>query len=88
MKNSNFMKSLAVLNEELSKIATSCPEIVYVGEPILRQVAEEVDLAEALGIAEKLKKTLLTYRQLTGFGRGLALTGVPKNRVHFEEFSF
>lgn len=62
------------------KSSGTCPEIVYVGNKVLREKAKNTNLKEGLEVAEKLKSTLLRYRKITGSGRGLAAPqiGVPK----------
>lgn len=66
------MHFLQNLNIDSNKIIESIPEIVYIGNPVLRTVTQEVDLEEGNIIAEKLMQVLKKYREITGIGRGLA----------------
>jgi peptide deformylase len=71
------------LNERFSKILEECPELVYIGGPVLRSKTEEVGLEEGLEIAERLKKVLRVYRGITGIGRGLAAPQVGLSKAVF-----
>lgn len=46
-------------------------------------MAEEVDLVEALEIAEKLKTVILNFREVTGLGRGIAAPQIGINKKVF-----
>ncbi len=81
------MTPISQLNEKLNEVIIKCPEITYMGEEVLRQPAEEVELAEALDISEKLQKTLLLYRDITGLGRGLAAPQVGISKRVFVTYS-
>lgn len=48
------------------------PEIRYAGDPVLREPASAVSLDDGLEIAKELEIVLLKYREITGWGRGLA----------------
>lgn len=65
------------------KILDQCPELVFIGDPILRAKAIEVSLNEGLMIAERLKDTLFKYRNITGLGRGLAGPQIGENKAVF-----
>ncbi len=80
-------KTITELNEKLNEVIIKCPEITYMGEEILRQPAEEVELAEVVDIADKLQKTLLAYRGITGLGRGLAAPQVGISKRVFVTYA-
>jgi peptide deformylase len=54
------------------KILDRFPEFKFIGDPILRKKTIPVSVKEGLEIADKLWKTLNSYRKITGYGRGLA----------------
>ncbi len=64
-----------------------CPDLIYVGNETLRKKSIEVDLSEALEIAEKLKETLLNYRNATGLGRGIAANQIGVNKRVFVTYT-
>lgn len=66
------MFNVLQLLEKLKEVIESCPELTFVGNPVLRTPAAETTLEEGLAIAERLKITLLKNRKITGYGRGLA----------------
>jgi peptide deformylase len=55
-----------------SKILDALPEIVYVGNPILRTKTKRVSIRKGIQIGKQLGKSLLRYRSIAGYGRGLA----------------
>ncbi|OGY20874.1 MAG: hypothetical protein A3A65_02750 [Candidatus Chisholmbacteria bacterium RIFCSPLOWO2_01_FULL_49_14] len=61
-------------------------ELRYVGDPILRQQAQIVDVAEGKIIGSQLGEILLRYRGITGTGRGLAAPQIGLNRAVFVTF--
>lgn len=71
------------LNKNFDLILEKCPEIVFVGSPVLRQNTQETTLEEGLVITEKLKNILLTYRSIVGYGRGLAAPQIGLNKSVF-----
>lgn len=56
----------------LSQVLQDIPEIIYVGNPILRKQTQTVSNEEGFKIGNKLKETIIKYRAVTGFGRGIA----------------
>jgi len=48
------------------------PEIVYVGESVLRKKAKETTIEKGKEIGKQLGDVLIRYRKETGIGRGLA----------------
>ena len=66
---SNLIQSKVAL---LQRIISEVPEIRYAGDPILRQKVSDTSVEEGGRISKQLAKVLLKYRDVTGFGRGLA----------------
>jgi len=73
---------VATFNRALNEI----PEVKYVGDPILRQQAELVEVVEGVAIGEELGKVLLHYREVAGIGRGLAAPQIGLNKAVFVTF--
>jgi peptide deformylase len=69
-----------------SHVLKEIPEVRYVGDPILRQRAEIVEIEEGLAIGNQLGKVLLRYREITGTGRGLAAPQIGLNKSVFVTF--
>ena len=69
-----------------SRALDEIPEVRYVGDPILRQQAQPVNLAEGVAIGEQLGKTLLHYREVSGIGRGMAAPQIGLNKAVFVTF--
>ena len=69
--------------EVFQKIIFEVPELVYLGNPILRTPTEKVNISEAKEISEKLTKTLLKIRNVAGYGRGLAAPQIGINKSVF-----
>ncbi len=80
MHNNQIIKSKI---EIFNKACESCPELIYVGEKSLREKSTDVTIPEALDIVEKLKETLLNYRNATGLGRGIAAPQIGINKRVF-----
>ncbi len=72
-------QSLQDKTELLQKVLVEVPELRYAGDVVLRQPTIEVSLEEGTQVAERLATTLLKYRELTGFGRGLAAPQIGEN---------
>lgn len=79
----DYTKRIGELNKKLETVIQECPEVTYVGNPILRTRAEEVSLEEGLEISKKLQDVLLRYRKITGYGRGLAAPQIGKAKSVF-----
>lgn len=69
-----------------SRALNEIPEIKYVGDPILRQRTELVEVAEGVIIGDQLGKVLLHYREIVGIGRGLAAPQIGLNKAVFVTF--
>lgn len=78
-----YTERLKELNQTFGKLLTECPELTFIGDPILRQETTAVSLEDGVKIAEKLKSTLLKYRQITGVGRGLAAPQIGRAKAVF-----
>ncbi len=63
------------------------PEVRYVGNPILRQQAQAVEIEEGKKIGEELNSVLLRYREIAGTGRGLAAPQIGLNKAVFVTFA-
>ena len=74
------------LNQTFKKVLDACPEIVYVGDRVLREKTRDVDLKEGAVISQKLIDVLKRYRAITGFGRGLAAPQIGENKSVFVTF--
>lgn len=62
------------------------PEVRYAGDPILRQVAQEVSVEEGLEIGKRLGDILMRYRKEVGYGRGFAAPQIGENKAVFVTF--
>ncbi len=67
-------------------ILKEIPEIHYAGNAVLREKTEETSLEDGLEIAKKLEKVLLKYREITGYGRGLAAPQIGMGKSVFITF--
>lgn len=54
------------------KVMETFPEFRFIGDSILRRRAKEVTVSEGIEIGNILGNTLIKYRELVGYGRGLA----------------
>lgn len=68
----DYLKRIKELNKNFEIVVQECPEITYIGNPILRTKTQEVSVEEGSKISKKLKDVLVRYRDITGYGRGLA----------------
>jgi len=75
-------KRVATFDRVLDEI----PEVKLVGDPVLRQIAEQVAVAEGIAIGEQLGKVLLQYRGLAGIGRGFAAPQIGLKKSVFVTF--
>jgi len=82
--NHNFQ--VQKLNEVFKEVLSKCPELVFIGEDVLRKATKEVSLEEGIEIGEQLKKVLEIYRSITGFGRGLAAPQIGISKAVFVTF--
>lgn len=80
------MNQVASLVQKFQKVLNECPEIVFIGDPVLRCKTESVSADEKVRISEQLKKTLLRYREVTGIGRGLAAPQIGYSKSIFVTF--
>lgn len=72
-------KGLEIFVEVLEKI----PELRYVGDEVLRTHAALVSREEGMEIGRKLGKVLVAYREITGWGRGLAAPQIGIKKAVF-----
>lgn len=76
---------LALLDKQ-KEVLTACPELTFIGDPVLRNGCAEVTLEEGLKIAKKLICVLKKCRKITGYGRGLAAPQIGLNKRVFVTF--
>lgn len=62
------------------------PEVRYAGDPVLRQVAQEVSVEEGVEIGKRLGDVLMRYRKEVGYGRGFAAPQIGENKAVFVTF--
>lgn len=62
------------------------PEVRYAGDPVLRQIAEEVSVQEGAELGKFLGEVLLRYREVVGYGRGFAAPQIGENKAVFVTF--
>ena len=79
----DYTKRIKELNRIFGQLLDECPELVYIGDPILRQKTTGASLEEGVEIGNKLKITLEKYRTITGFGRGLAAPQIGESKSVF-----
>lgn len=79
-------KEMEELVVRFEKVLRDFPEVRYAGDPILRQVAEEVAVEEGKALGEKLGKVLIRYRESVGVGRGFAAPQIGENKSVFVTF--
>ena len=80
--NEIIKEKVSVFNSVLNEI----PEICYVGDPVLRQQTQTVEVDEGKIISDKLGKTLLHYRKLARTGRGLSAPQIGISKAVFVAF--
>lgn len=67
-------------------VLDSFPEVRYAGDPILREVTQEVSVNEGVEIAKRLGEVLMRYRKEVGYGRGFAAPQIGENKSVFVAF--
>jgi peptide deformylase len=78
-----MVKSMRELVQTFEVVLEKVPEIVYAGDPILRQPAAEASLEEGIAIAKRLEDVLMRFRALTGIGRGIAAPQIGESKKVF-----
>lgn len=81
-----FNENLIHKNRILGRILEEIPEFTYLGDQILRTPTEEVSIEEGKMIGKKLGEVLVKYRQIAGFGRGLAAPQIGIGKSVFVTF--
>ena len=79
-------KEIGELVGKFGKVLIDFPEVKYAGDPVLRQVAQEVSLGEGVQIGKILGEILMRYREAVGYGRGFAAPQIGKNKAVFVTF--
>jgi peptide deformylase len=79
-------KEVIDLAKDFVRVVKEFPEIVFVGDPVLRDKAEEVSVEEGKKIGERLGKVLTRYREEFGMGRGLAAPQIGIGKRVFVTF--
>jgi len=64
----NIRQNIRILETVLDKV----PEIRYAGKPVLRQATQTTTRQKGIETANRLMSALQAYRDITGWGRGLA----------------
>lgn len=82
-KGMRIRKRVIELTKTFNRALKECPELIYVGNRALRQKTKEVDFKEGLEVAERLKKVLKKYREITRVGRGLAAPQIDESKTVF-----
>lgn len=72
--------------KEFENILSQFPEIVYAGDPVLRQKTREVSVREGVELGVRLGDVLMRYRKETGYGRGLAAPQIGESNAVFVTF--
>jgi peptide deformylase len=80
------MNKISALNDLSNKIIEAIPEIVYLGDPILRTETKRVSVEEGVATGNRLFDILKRYRDLTGIGRGLASPQIGISQSVFVTF--
>jgi peptide deformylase len=85
MTPEQIKNSLEHNHQIIIKTLEACPNIVLVGtgDPVIRQKTQPVSLERGIEIGEELKSTLKKYREIAGYGRGLAAPQIGKNESVF-----
>jgi len=68
------------------KILDEFPEVRYAGDPVLRQVAQEVSLEDGVELGKKLGEILTRFRKAVGYGRGFAAPQIGVSKAVFVAF--
>lgn len=71
------------LHQTFKSVLEACPELVYIGNPVLRAPTEEVSYEDGLIVAKRLIEVLKRYRTATGMGRGMAAPQIGENKAVF-----
>lgn len=80
MSNNSF---LIKHTKSFLRVAEEIPEICYAGSEILQNPTTTVTYEEGMLIAAALKTTLSSYREITGYGRGIAAVQIGLSKSVF-----
>lgn len=72
--------------ELFQRIVSEVPELVYLGDPVLRTPTQKATIEEAKEISDKLTVALLKMRKIAGYGRGLAAPQIGVGKSVFVTF--
>ncbi len=67
-------------------VLVEVPEIRYAGDPVLRHATHPTTQEEGVEIADRMKKVLSKYRDVTSWGRGLAAPQIGEDKSVFITF--
>ncbi len=81
-----MLQQLKRIVRDFESVLESFPEVRYAGDPILREVTQEVSVKEGVEIAKSLGKVLMRYRKEVGYGRGFAAPQIGENKSVFVTF--
>ncbi len=82
----NSKSKIKELTEKFKLILEEIPELVFIGEKVLRQKTHEVSVEEGREIGNKLIDVLGKYRNISGVGRGLAAPQIGESKSVFITF--
>jgi len=79
-------KEIRDLVHKFGETLKDFPEVKYAGDPILRQPAQEVSVAEGTKLGKNLGEILMRYRKAVGYGRGFAAPQIGEDKAVFVTF--
>ncbi len=79
----NRTNQIAKTLADFHKVVAEFPEFRYLGDPILRAKTHGVSTKEGKEIGCSLGEILIRYRQLVGYGRGLAAPQIGIDKAVF-----
>lgn len=81
-----MLKQLKERVQSFASVLSKFSEVRYAGDPVLRQVAQEVLFEEGVEIGRRLGNVLMRYRKEVGYGRGFAAPQIGENKAVFVTF--
>lgn len=81
-----MIKEIEGLVTKFGGILKDFPEVRYAGDPVLREVAQNVTIEEGVTIGLRLGEILMRYRKVVGYGRGFAAPQIGENKAVFVTF--
>lgn len=81
-----MIKEIEGLVTKFGGILKNFPEVRYAGDPILREISQNVTTEEGVAIGLRLGEILMRYRKAVGYGRGFAAPQIGENKAVFVTF--